>query len=64
MTCFDFFQQGGKAGTVEIRTRITIVYLVTLHNTMPQIAKEPESPCFAGFSGALRCLFSLKNLPG
>ncbi len=25
MTCFDFFQQGGKAGTVEIRTRITIV---------------------------------------
>ena len=25
MTCFDFFQQGGKAGTVEIRTRITVV---------------------------------------
>ena len=25
MTCFDFFQQGGKAGTVEIRTRIAVV---------------------------------------
>lgn len=25
MTCFDFFQQGGKSGTVEIRTRITVV---------------------------------------
>ena len=41
-----------------------LVYLVTLHNTMLQIAKESESPCFAGFSGSLRCLSSLNNSLG
>lgn len=41
-----------------------VVYLVTLHNTMPQIAKAPESPCSAGFSGALSGLSSLKKSPG
>lgn len=34
MTCFDFFQQGGKAGTVEIRTRIAVVYLNAVFDTM------------------------------
>ena len=64
LSCPAVCQQPLKLRAIVLRPGQRLVYLVTLHNTIPQIAKAPESPCGSGFSGALRCLSSLKKSLG